>query len=80
MQELLPRVESGTETENNAYVHGWTVVEQCICPRMDGSRTMQEQLSRSDCRGTEESLYFVMPAQAGIHLSGKYKLSGFIPI
>ena len=35
MQELLPRVESGTETENNAYVHGWTVVEQC----------------RSNCRG-----------------------------
>ncbi len=22
-----------------AYVHGWTVVEQCICPWMDGSRT-----------------------------------------
>ncbi len=35
MQELLPRVESGTETESNAYVHGWTVVEQC----------------RSNCRG-----------------------------
>ncbi len=28
MQELLPRVESGTETENNA------------CPWMDGSRVM----------------------------------------
>ncbi len=51
MQELLPRVESGTETESNAYVHGWTVVEQCICPWMDSSRTMQEQLSRSNCRG-----------------------------
>ena len=25
----IGRVESGTETENNAYVHGWTVVEQC---------------------------------------------------
>ena len=35
MQELLPRVESGTKTENNAYVLGWTVVEQC----------------RSNCRG-----------------------------
>ena len=60
MQELLPRVESGTETENNAYVHGWTVVEQCICPWMDSSRTMQEQLPRSDCRdteGTEKSFY-----------------------
>ena len=40
MQELLPRVESGTETENHAYVQGWTVVGQCICPWMDGSRTM----------------------------------------
>ena len=46
----------------NAYVHGWTVVGQrictgstvvgqCICPWMDGSRTTQEQLSRSYCRG-----------------------------
>ncbi len=34
-----------------AYVHGWTVVGQCICPWMDGSRTTQEQLSRSSCRG-----------------------------
>ena len=49
------------------YCHGWQVVEQCICPWMDGStiarmesvessreqrpRTMQEQLSRSNCRG-----------------------------
>ena len=34
-----------------AYVHGRTVVGQCICPWMDGSRTTQEQLSRSSCRG-----------------------------
>ena len=24
----IGRVESGTETESNAYVHGWTVLEQ----------------------------------------------------
>jgi hypothetical protein len=26
---------------------------QCICPGMDGSRTTQEQLSRSNCRGAK---------------------------
>ena len=28
--EGIDRVELGTETENNAYRHGWRVVEQCI--------------------------------------------------
>ena len=27
------------------------LVGQCICPWMDGSRTTQERLSRSNCRG-----------------------------
>jgi len=31
-------------------LQGCSLLEQCICPWMDGSRTMQEQLSRSDCR------------------------------
>ena len=47
----IGRVESGTETENNAYVHGWTVLVQCIPPWMVGSRVMQEQLPRSYYRG-----------------------------
>ncbi len=39
---------SDVGSAENAYVHGWTVVGQCICPWMDGSRTTQEQLSRSN--------------------------------
>ena len=70
MQELLPRVESGTETENNAYVHGWTVVEQC----------------RSNCRGAIVEARVVVQGRTvygpkdGVHLSGEYKLSGLMPV
>ena len=35
----------------NASLHGCNLLGQCICPWMDGSRTTQEQLSRSYCRG-----------------------------
>ena len=37
-----------------ASLHGCNLLGQCICPWMDGSRTTQEQLSRSSeavCRG-----------------------------
>ena len=37
-----------------ALLHGCNLLGQCICPWMDGSRTTQEQLSRSSeavCRG-----------------------------
>ena len=43
------RVESGTETEGNAYCHGWQVVEQCRS-NCRGAVT-EEQLSRSSYRG-----------------------------
>ena len=33
-----------------ASLPGCNVLGQCICPWMDGSRTTQEQLSRSYCR------------------------------
>ena len=38
-KDEIGRVESGTETENNACCHGWQVVEQC----------------RSYCRGAEHA-------------------------
>ena len=49
---------------------------QCICPWMDGSRTTQEQLSRSNCRGA----YICHPWGLGIRIPAADGLSRVPPI
>ncbi len=55
-QEYLPMTRrettyKGVGNADIASLHGCNLLEQCILPWMAGSRTMQEQLSRSNCRG-----------------------------
>ena len=59
-----------------ASLHGCNLVGQCICPWMDGSRTTQEQLSRSNRRGA----YICHPWGLGSHIPVADGLSKVLPI
>ena len=50
-----------------ASLHGRNLLGQRICPWMDGSRAMQEQLPRSSCRGANICPYLLYIRLTAIH-------------